>query len=152
MGLKPVTQIPYFSDTVCSMTLRFAGMEADGAILSPTLSTVEGTEKMVRSVREGEASSDRSITKASYMMTSLDRDVRQAREAIRGFYFFIYQLSEVVPAVALEKYGVREETLKPMKEAWKRGDIAEAKRRGPDAAIDALAITGHPAPAKEGVR
>src|SRR3989442_16001437 len=77
-------------------------------------------------------------------MTSLDRAIKQGREEIRGFYFFIYQLSEVVPAVALEKYGVKEETLKPMKEPWKRGDIAEAKRQAPDAAIDALTITGSP--------
>ena len=152
LGFKPVNKIPLFIASLSPMTLRFAGMEADGAILSPTLSTVEGTEKMLRSVREGEASSDRSITKASYMMTSLDRDVRQAREAIRGFYFFIYQLSEVVPAVALEKYGVKEEALKPMKEAWKRGDIGEAKRQVPDAAIDALAVTGSPDQAMERVR
>ncbi len=152
LGFKLSHKVPLYIASLSPMTLRFAGMRADGAILSPTLATVEVTEKMVRSVKDGEESANRSIPKASYMMTSLDRDNKQAREAIKGFYFFIYQLSEVVPAVALERYGVREENLKLMKAAWKRGDIAEAKRNVPDAAIDALAITGSPDEAMERVR
>jgi alkanesulfonate monooxygenase SsuD/methylene tetrahydromethanopterin reductase-like flavin-dependent oxidoreductase (luciferase family) len=39
-------------------------------------------------------------------------------------------------------YGVTEESLGPMKEAWRKGDVPEAKRLIPDAAIEALAIVG----------
>ena len=39
--------------------------------------------------------------------------------------------------------------LTPMKEAWKRGDLAEAKRMVPETAIDALALTGTPDAARD---
>ncbi len=152
LGFKLVHKVPLYIASLSPMTLKFAGRNADGAILSPTLNTVEGTERMVKSVVEGEDAAKRRIPKASYMMTSLDRDVKQARESIRGFYFFIYQLSEVVPVGALEKYGVKDESLKPLREAWRRGDAAEAKRLVPDAAIDALTITGTPDQAMDRVR
>jgi len=151
LGFKPAYKVPLYIASLSPMTLKFAGKNADGAILSPTLSTVEGTERMARFVREGEDAGMRRIPKTSYMMTSLDMDAKVAREAIRGFYFFVFQLSEVVPSGALERYGVKEESLKPLREAWRRGDAAEAKRLVPDAAIDALTITGTPEQAMERV-
>jgi len=75
-------------------------------------------------------------------MTSLDPDPKAAREAVRRFYFFLYQLSEVLPPNTLEGYGVTAERLLPMKQAWKRGDVGEAGRLVPEEAIDALTITG----------
>ena len=42
----------------------------------------------------------------------------------------------------LVPYGLTEDALKPMKEAWKKGDVSEAKRLIPDQAIEALTITG----------
>src|SRR5207245_11410504 len=66
--------------------------------------------------------------------------------------FLAYRIRAVGTARARENAGVREETLRPLKGAWKTGDRAEAKRRVPDAAIDALAITGTPDQAMERVR
>jgi alkanesulfonate monooxygenase SsuD/methylene tetrahydromethanopterin reductase-like flavin-dependent oxidoreductase (luciferase family) len=81
-------------------------------------------------------------------VASLDPDVAKARDFVRGYYFFLYQLSEVIKVEALQSYGIREETLLPMKDAWKKGDLAEAKRMVPEMAIDALALTGTPDEAK----
>jgi len=152
LGFKLAHPVPLYIASLSPMILRFAGMKADGAILSPALSTTQSTERMSRSVREGEEAGSRRVVKASYLMTSLDRDVKQAREAIRGFYFFLYQLSEVIPAAALAAYGVKEEALKTLRDAWKRGDLAEAKSRVPEAAIDALTVTGTPDVAMDRVR
>ena len=63
-------------------------------------------------------------------------------KAVSEYYFFAYLLSEVVRPEVLAPYGVTEERLKPMKEAWKNGDVPEAKSLIPDEAIEALPITG----------
>jgi alkanesulfonate monooxygenase SsuD/methylene tetrahydromethanopterin reductase-like flavin-dependent oxidoreductase (luciferase family) len=95
-------------------------------------------------VKEGESAGNRKVDRASYMMTSMDPDLKTARDTVKKFYFFLYQLSDVLPPNALEKYGVTEEQLKPMKEAWKKGDVAEASRLVPEEAVDALTIVGTP--------
>jgi len=144
LGFKMTHQVPLYLASLFPMTLRFAGKAADGAILSPTLATVEGTARMAGFVKEGEESGNRKVDRASYMMTSLDPDVKAARETVKKFYFFLYQLSDVLPPNTLERYGVTEERLRPMKEAWKRGDLAEASRLVPEEAVDALTIVGTP--------
>jgi alkanesulfonate monooxygenase SsuD/methylene tetrahydromethanopterin reductase-like flavin-dependent oxidoreductase (luciferase family) len=95
-------------------------------------------------VKEGELSGNRKVDRTSYMMTSLDPDVKAARETVKKFYFFLYQLSDVLPPNTLERYGVTEERLRPMKEAWKKGNVAEASRLVPEEAVDALTIVGTP--------
>ena len=82
------------------------------------------------------------MERASYMLTSLDPDPKKAVQAVRDYYFFAYQLSEVVRPEVLEPYGVKEEQLAPMKQAWKKGDVAGAKALIPEAAIEALTVTG----------
>lgn len=144
LGFKMTHQVPLYLASLFPMTLRFAGRSADGAILSPTLATVEGTARMASFVTEGEVAGKRKVQRASYMMTSMDPDTKAARETVKKFYFFLYQLSEVLPPNTLERYGVSEERLKPMKEAWKKKDIAEASRLVPEEAVDALTIVGTP--------
>jgi 5,10-methylenetetrahydromethanopterin reductase len=142
LGFELKSPVPVFVASLSPKTLAFAGREADGAILSPGLSTVRGTERMVASVKAGETAGGRKVEKASYLLTSLDPDRKKAKDAIRDYYFFVFQLSDVVKPEALEPYGVTDEMLKPMKEAYRRGDIAEAKRLVPEAAIEALTISG----------
>jgi 5,10-methylenetetrahydromethanopterin reductase len=144
LGFKLTNKVPLYLASLFPMTLRFAGKTADGAILSPTLATVEGTARMAGFVKEGESAGNRKVDRASYMMTSMDPDLKTARDTVKKFYFFLYQLSDVLPPNALEKYGVTEEQLKPMKEAWKKGDVAEASRLVPEEAVDALTIVGTP--------
>jgi alkanesulfonate monooxygenase SsuD/methylene tetrahydromethanopterin reductase-like flavin-dependent oxidoreductase (luciferase family) len=39
---------------------------------------------------------------------------------------------------------VKEEDLKPMMDAWRKGDVVEAKRLVPEGAVEALAVCGTP--------
>ena len=82
------------------------------------------------------------MERASYMLTSLDPDPEKAAQAVRDYYFFAYQLAEVVKPEVLAPYGVTEEMLKPLKEAWKKGDAPGAKKLIPAEAIEALTIAG----------
>ena len=142
LGFKVENTIPIYIASLSPMTQAYAADAADGAILSPALSTVKATERMVKNVAAGESRSGRSVERASYMMTSIDPDPSKAQQAVRGFYFFLYQLAEVVNAETLVPYGVTEEKLKPMKDAWKKGDIPEARKLVPEGAIEALAVVG----------
>ena len=54
-------------------------------------------------------------------------DPEKAAGAVRDYYFFVYQLSEVVKAEVLAPYGVTDESLRPMKEAISLIDRAVAE-------------------------
>jgi 5,10-methylenetetrahydromethanopterin reductase len=152
LGFKLEQKVPLFLASLSPRTLQFAGGAADGAILSPSLSTVERTSEMVRQVRTGEESKGRKVEKSSYMLTSLDPDPKKARDVVKGFYFFVFQLSDVVNPQDLVSYGVTEEKLRPMKDAWKKGNLEEAKRAVPEEAVDALTLAGTPDQARERLR
>jgi 5,10-methylenetetrahydromethanopterin reductase len=142
LGFKPKPPIPLFIASLSPKTLEYAASSADGVILSPAFNTVWGTERMIDNVKKGETKRGGKVERASYMMASLDPDPAKARAVMRDFYFFVYQLSDVVRPEVLAPYGVSEEMLKPMKEAWKKGDVPAAKKLIPEQAIEALTITG----------
>jgi 5,10-methylenetetrahydromethanopterin reductase len=142
LGFKADDGIPIFIASLSPLTQAFAATVADGVILSPALNSAWGTERMVENVKRGEAKRGAAVERASYMLTSLDPDPEKAAQAVRDYYFFVYQLSDVVRPEVLSPYGVNEEQLKPMKDAWKKGDVPEAKRLIPEQAIEALTITG----------
>ncbi len=142
LGFKVEGKVPIYVASLSPRTQAFAAAVADGVILSPALNTAWGTGKMIENVKRGEAKKGAQVDRASYMMTSLDPDPKKATQAVRDFYFFVYQLSEVVPPAVLEPYGVAGEDLRRMKEAWKKGNVPEAKSLIPEEAIDALTLTG----------
>lgn len=142
LGFKVTPGIQLFVASLSPKTQAFAATVADGVILSPALNSAWGTERMVENVKRGESKKGRRVERASYMLTSLDPDPKKAVQAVRDYYFFVYQLSDVVRPEVLAPYGVKEEHLAPMKEAWKKGDVAQAKRLIPEAAIEALTISG----------
>lgn len=152
LGFKLEQKVPLFVASLSPRTLQFAGGAVDGAILSPSLNTIERTSEMVRQVRTGEQAKGRNVEKASYMLTSLDPDPRKARDVVKGFYFFVFQLSDVVNPQDLVSYGVTEERLRPMKDAWRKGNLEEAKRAVPEEAVDALTLAGTPDQAHERLR
>jgi len=152
LGFKVDGVIPIFIASLSPRTQAFAATVADGVILSPALDTALGTQKMVDNVRRGEAKRGKSVERASYMLASVDTDPAKAAQAVRDYYFFVYQLSEVVRPGVLAPYGISEERLRPMKEAWKKGDVAEAKRLVPEEAIEVLTITGTPDHAAERIQ
>lgn len=142
--------VPLYIATLSPRTQRYAGAIADGAILSPALATTEVTGSMVSHVRSGEAASGRTVDKASYLLTSVDEDGERAREVVKRFYFFLYQLSDVIKPEVLAGYGVSGEQLDAFRSAWKRGDPS-ASSLVPTAAVDALAVAGTPSDARRRV-
>jgi 5,10-methylenetetrahydromethanopterin reductase len=152
MGFKAEGKIPVYVASLSPQTQAFAATVADGVILSPALNTAWGTRRMVENVERGEAKRGHPVERASYMLASLDPDPTKAAQAVRDYYFFVYQLSDVVRPEVLAPYGVTEESLKPMKDAWKKGDVQGAKRLIPDQAIEALTITGDGDHASERLR
>ncbi len=142
LGFEVKNDVPIYVASLSPKTQTFAATVADGVILSPALNTVWGTRRMVENVKAGEQASGRRVERASYMMASLDPDPLKAREAVRDYYFFVYQLSEVVRPEVLSPYGVTEEALRPMKEAYRKGDLPGAKRLIPAEAIEALTVCG----------
>lgn len=142
LGFQLKAQIPLFIASLSPKTLAYAATVADGVILSPAFNTPWGTERMIQHVKKGEAMKGGKVERSSYMMASVDPKPEKSRQVMRDYYFFAYQLSEVVRPDVLAPYGVTAEMLNPMKEAWKKGDVAEAKRLIPEAAIEALAICG----------
>jgi alkanesulfonate monooxygenase SsuD/methylene tetrahydromethanopterin reductase-like flavin-dependent oxidoreductase (luciferase family) len=142
LGFKVTQSIPLYIAGLSRGMLEFAGRVGDGALLSPALSTVKSTQRMCESVKSGESSSNRRVDRASYLMTSADPDENKARDTMKGFYFFLYQLAEVLRTSDLEEYGVNESRLAPMKAAWKKGDLAGAKNAVPNEAVEALTMTG----------
>lgn len=142
LGFKIQNPIPVYIAGLSNELLELAGKVGDGALLSPALATVETTRKMSSAVEAGASSLSRKVDKASYMMASIDSDPNKARETMKGFYFFLFQLSEVIKPKDLEPYGISEEMLAPMKAAWKKGNVAGAKAAVPNEAVDALTLTG----------
>ncbi len=143
---------PIFIASLSPRTQAFAATVADGVILSPALNTAWGTGQMVENVKRGEAKRGKEVERASYMLTSLDPDPDKAAQAVRDYYFFVYQLAEVVRPDVLAPYDVSGEQLEPMKQAWRKGDVPGAKKLIPDRAIDALTITGRGDHASERLR
>jgi 5,10-methylenetetrahydromethanopterin reductase len=144
-------RVPVYIASLSELTQRYAGSDADGAILSPSLATTETTAKMVGHVRAGEEAAGRKVDKASYLLTSVDEDGAKARDAVRNFYFFLYQLGEVIRPETLEAHGVALAQVERFRAAWKRGD-AGASRLVPDAAIAALSVAGTPDEARSKIQ
>jgi 5,10-methylenetetrahydromethanopterin reductase len=138
--IKLAHKVPVYIASLSELTQRFAGSDADGAILSPSIATTETTATMVGHVRAGEERAGRKVDKASYLLTSVDADGEKARNSVRNFYFFLYQLGDVIRPETLEAYGVLG-GVERFRAAWKRGD-RDAPTLVPDAAIDALSVAG----------
>jgi alkanesulfonate monooxygenase SsuD/methylene tetrahydromethanopterin reductase-like flavin-dependent oxidoreductase (luciferase family) len=70
LGFELKSSVPVFVASLSPKTLAFAIREADGAMISPGLSTVRGTERMAASVKAGETAGGRKVEKVSYLLTS----------------------------------------------------------------------------------
>jgi 5,10-methylenetetrahydromethanopterin reductase len=140
-------KVPVYIASLSELVQGYAGAEADGAILSPSIATTETTRTMVDHVRTGEKRAGRTVDKASYLLTSVDEDGGKARDAIRGFYFFLYQLGDVIRPESLGGYGVGLDEIEKFRAAWRNRDPG-APRLVPDGAIDALSVAGTPEEAR----
>ena len=140
---KPKHRPPIYLAAFGERLLRMSPTFADGVIISPALMTPEVTGQKVRFVRESESSGRRSDI-ASYVLTSVSEDLEKARQVIKSYYFLIYQVADVLPPVIFEPYGLKPGDLEPIKEAWRRKDLAAAARAMPDEVVEALTLTGDP--------
>jgi alkanesulfonate monooxygenase SsuD/methylene tetrahydromethanopterin reductase-like flavin-dependent oxidoreductase (luciferase family) len=52
-------------------------------------------------------------------------------------------VAEVLSPVIFEPYGITQKELDPIREAWRKKDLAAAARAMPDAVVDALTLTGN---------
>jgi len=135
---KPAIYLAAFGPRLLSMAPKFV----NGVIISPAVMTPEITAPKVKLVQQ--ASGTRPIEIASYVLASVSKDGAQARKVMKSNYFLMYQVSEVIKPEIFEPYGVKEKDLEPIKEAWKRKDLAAAAKAMPDAVVDALTIAGGP--------
>jgi len=140
---KPRHIPPLYLAALGERLLRMAPALADGAIISPALMTPEITGRKVRFVREEQASGKRTDI-ASYVLTTVSKDVEKARKAMKSYYFLIYQVADVLSPGIFAPYGLKAEDLEPIKKAWRKKDLAAAARAMPDEVIGALTLTGDP--------
>ncbi len=133
---KPLVFLAAFGPKLLGMASRYA----DGVIISPAMMTPEMTGEKVKLVKEH----GREVEVASYVLTNVSKDIEKARSITRSYYFLLYQVAEVLKPSVFEPYGVREEQLRPVKEAWARKDIPAATKALPDEVVDALTLTGSP--------
>ena len=143
LEIKPMHKIPIYIASLSRKTLNRVASIADGVILSPALSTLRETETKVGWVHQGGGTKS-NFDIASYMLTSVNSKSSEAVKAVRNFYFFVYQVSEVIPPALLEPYDITEAKLRPVKDAWKKGNVAEAGSKIPEAVIEELTVTGTP--------
>jgi 5,10-methylenetetrahydromethanopterin reductase len=138
---KPSTRLATYLAAFGPQLLSMAPKVADGVIISPAVMTPEITAPKVKIVREANG---RKIDVASYVLTTVSKDEAEARKLMKSYYFVLYQVSEVLRPEVFEPYGLKEKDLEPIKEAWKKKDLAAAARAMPDGVIEALTITGSP--------
>jgi 5,10-methylenetetrahydromethanopterin reductase len=133
---KPLIYLAAFGPRLLAMANRFV----NGIIISPALMTPKVTAQKVKIVQQGK----KRIDVASYILTNVSKDAAQARNLTKTYYFLLYQVAEVLKPEIFEPYGLQEKDLEPIKEAWRKRDLAAAAKAMPDAAVDALTITGNP--------
>lgn len=135
---RPLVYLATFGPQLLSM----APAVADGVIISPALMTPEVTAQKVQRVKEGEKRGKK-VDVASYILTAVSKDVNEARNLMKSYYFFLYQVCEVLRPEIFEPYGIREQDLGPVKEAWRKRDLAAAGKAMPDEVVQALTLTGN---------
>lgn len=122
-----------------SKLLQIATDFADGVIISPALMTPEITFQKVQSLQ-----TPKTVDIASYVLTTVSKDLVKARQVMKSHYFLIYQVAEVIRPEILEPYDVNEKDLIEVKRAWSKNDLAAAARAMPDEIVEALTLTGNP--------
>lgn len=139
---KPSGKLPVYLAAFGSRLLRMAPKFVDGVIISPALMTPEITAQKVQFVKQGEQGG-KGVDIASYILSAVSGDIEQARKRMKSYYFLLYQVAEVLRPEIFEPYGLKEKDLEPIKEAWRRRDLAAAAKAMPDAVVDALTLTGN---------
>jgi 5,10-methylenetetrahydromethanopterin reductase len=150
--VAPKHDIPIYIATWGPKTLKMATSIAEGAVISPGVNTIEWIRKMNQYVEECEKKNGREIDCASYISCSVADKSEDAILAIKKFPFIIYQIAEVLKPEVFRSYGVTEENLNKVREAWRKHDIPGAAAAIPDDAITAVTLSGTPDQVLEGLK
>jgi len=140
---KPNVRPEIFLAAFGPKLLGMAAKLTDGVIISPALMTPEVTAEKVKFAKAGETGSH-TVDVASYILTAVSRDVEHVKKLMKSYYFLVYQVADVLRPEVFEPYGIFPADLEPVKEAWRRKDLAAAGKVIPDAVIEALTLTGDP--------
>ncbi|MBI2938318.1 MAG: LLM class flavin-dependent oxidoreductase [Thaumarchaeota archaeon] len=146
IGLQvvPKREIPIYIASWGQETLKMAVGIAEGVVISPGVNTVEWVRNMNRHVEECEEKQGRKIDHASYILCSVADKQEDAVSAMKKYPFIIYQIADVLKPEVFKPYGVSEEHLHAVREAWRKHDMAAAAAAIPDEAITAVTLTGSP--------
>jgi len=139
---RPSGKLPVYLAAFGPLSLKAAPRLVDGVIISPALMTPETTAQKVHIVETSQQGESK-IDVASYILSTVSNDPQQARSIMKSYYFLQYQVAEVLSPEVFEPYGVNQRDLEPIKEAWRRRDLAAAAKAMPDAVVDALTLTGN---------
>ncbi len=140
---KPSTRPRVYLATFGPRLLAMGSKMTDGVVISPALMTPEVTSKKVECVKQAEPKG-KEVDIASYVLTNVSRDEAQARNQMKSYYFLLYQVAEVLRPEIFAPYGIAETDLEPIKDAWRKRDLAAAAKAMPDAVVEALTLTGNP--------
>lgn len=125
------------------LTFRLAGEVSDGVYAACSFSR-EALEYVVSNVRRGAERAGRDPDQLEFcasLTSAVSEDGASARAAARvkaAFYL------PSMPPKLVERHGVPYEEVKPICEAFARGDVKEALRRTPDDLADRFCIAGTP--------
>jgi len=134
-AVKPRLYLAAFGARLLQMATDFV----DGVIISPALMTPEITSQKVQAI-----SRTNSIDIASYVLTTVSKDLAKAKQRMKSYYFLIYQVAEVIRPEIFEPYDVHESDLVEVRNAWRKKDLPAAGKAIPDEILDALTLTGDP--------
>jgi len=137
LNTKPAAKPKLYVAAFGTKLLQIAAQFADGVIISPALMTPETTRQKVESLQSN------TLDVASYILATVSKDSAEAKQMMKSYYFFIYQVADVIPPEALEPYDVSERTLAEVKTAWRKNDLLTAARSMPDEIVEALTLTGN---------
>ncbi len=140
---KPSAKPRVYLATFGPRLLAMGSKMTDGVVISPALMTPEVTSKKVECVKQAEPK-EKAVDIASYVLTNVSKDEAQARSQMKSYYFLLYQVAEVLRPEIFAPYGIGEKDLEPIKDAWRKRDLAAAAKSMPDAVVEALTLTGNP--------
>jgi 5,10-methylenetetrahydromethanopterin reductase len=137
LDTKPAVPPRLYLAAFGARLLEMAPNLVQGVIISPALMTPRVTNQKVQRIHGRDT-----IDIASYVLTTVSKDLARAKQLMKSYYFLIYQVAEVIRPEVLEPYDVHENDLVEVKKAWQKKDLVAAGKTMPDEILDALTLTG----------
>lgn len=140
LRFKPADKIPIYVGGRRRKMMQLAGETADGVLINASHPT--DVMDAMKSVKQGLKSSGRSprdFDFASYTASSIDKDLKKAREAARGVVAFI---AASAPEESLAHRDIPAEDIEVVRGFLRKGEIAKAREAVTREMIDEFAVCG----------